>query len=316
MPTPHIPFNALCQKLAIDPNQASEKNYHTLHTWCLQQISADAGGDYAALLRLAKDYLDIFLPEHQPNSPDQKIAAFHNMSTLQYAAYQGYQYFLTSLPGVDASACNQKSAGGMTPLHLAATRGHYHTVLTLLALGADANLVNDNLALAIHLVLQPPYLDMSNLLIRERIFQILLKHTADPTQSDRYDNNICHFMAQHGFVALLQETLASHKTLAFQANKNSHYPIHLAILNQESNIITNLLSIAGVSELCDCNQQNALHYAAQYISDQAVLDDCIVHSHDLVATDHEGLTAKKLAEQSKNRTAITALSAAEKVHTR
>ena len=295
-------FHELCAEFHLTDTYENKQQAHDLIAWCHHYISKDLHffgepeGQYKRYLALAKHYLDVFLP--------QNATAFHPLTALQYAAQEGYHYFIAAHP----ANINEPTEKGMSPLHLAAVKGHVHTVETLLACDANPRMTNTDGQRPIHSALFLPAFRGSDLLPKkEQIFRLLLGYAPDSVEKkDASGNTLFHYLAQHGLLNLLKDTLDSHPAGAFYCNDQSQYPIHTAILNRHHDIAKILLAIDGVATQADNTGQTALHYAARY-GDEAMLQCCGEKSLSYNIRDREDNTPLLTAAKYGRLDAVKAL---------
>lgn len=258
-------FNALCTELNINPEQGDSKALGVLAQWCHDNISTDIvyqEGDttkkYKQYVNLTRQYLDEFLTTI-PQNIDEQILKFKNMNALQYAAIQGYDYYLRSLL-LDSDKWNISNTAGMTLLHLAAAKGHIHTVETLLEKGANPTLLNNNLQPPIFSALFIPISHEKDIMKKKEAIFNTLKKSAPETVllQDKNGETIMHLIAIYGFSKLLPSLLEKHGELAFRADTNNEYPIHKAILNQQTLVADLLLKKEDIASLIDSAGRNLL----------------------------------------------------------
>lgn len=142
--------------LDIDESQPLEKRLNALRHWCLDHISHDLvyeGHDlvcYEQYLNLAKRFLERFL-SRLPKDLTLAVYDFSNMNPIQYAAYKGYDSFLSKIRKIlIPERLNKATPTGMTPLHLAAVSGHIHTVKLLVSLKAKLSIRNKSQETPLH----------------------------------------------------------------------------------------------------------------------------------------------------------------------
>lgn len=306
-------FKQLNTELGLNKDIPDEERLRLIETWCSEKISNDLhssgstlGERYKYYERLATVYLDDFLPK-LPKHLDKPIPEFEGRNTIQEAAVSGLNCFLASLkPSVEM--INQPDAATMTPLHLSAIAGHFHTTATLLSLGADASKPNESGESPILSALRMPMLHDDRLKENKTKIFRLLKDAAPATVTSQDSNGdtVLHLMATHGFLALIPELLQTHAELAYVNNKHTHYPIHTAILNNQIDCARLLLKQEGVATLTDSNGWTPLHYAARH-GGKNMVAMCCEHTEDLNAPDFLGRTPLMLAVELANQPAIDTL---------
>jgi ankyrin repeat protein len=237
-------FTVLCEELGINPEQGEVTALERLETWCQENISldivyqqGDTGKRYQQYVNLAKHYLDEFLP-HIPLALNAPIPGCKKMNALQYAAIQGYhRYFHTLL--LESAQWNTSNTGGMSLLHLAASKGNVHTVQILLEKGANPNQMNQHGQPPIFSALITAITHDQDLISRkEAVFNELKKYVSSTLMhQDNNGETIMHLIAIYGFDSLLSPLLATHNELAFLADNMNECPIHKAIANEQTRII-------------------------------------------------------------------------------
>jgi len=306
------------KELQISPQLESEQQLPVLKTWCQQQISKDVnfeGTDaYASYIEFATKYYDVFLSNlptsvNELNKPISKLA---NMNAIQYAAHNGYDVYLNSLSGVSPDVYNQGNAAGMTPLHLAAVKGHFSTVIELLLQGANPNTHNRQVQLPNHTALSVPVLYGPNLIKNKKSIFERLQSCTDIKLIKKQDsdgNNILHMMSRADigsdvFSALFKKYFdKTNYDLAFIQNNHAQYPIHIALLNNKEQMAQLMLDVQGVANLTDDNARDALSYAVMTHASKDILLKCINNASDINHRDRNGCTALMLAVHNNNRIA-------------
>ena len=273
---------------------------HTLQAlkkWCYDHVSRDyqpTEHSYDAYLTLARYYLDDFLPR----------TTDINSQLIEDATRYGFDHFLSSLR-CDKALLNNTNAYQMTPLHIAASLGHEHTVHALLTHGASPLARNAQEELPIHRALLTPIdSDAEQIKKRTRIFHALLEKAPDVLEStNNSGDTVFHLMASQGFSNLLQAVVPD----TYHHNHQLHYPIHIAILNNQINAAKTLLSQEKVKSELGPHDQNALHYATRY-GIKTMVEACIKAMPDaLDAKDQSGKTPLILAAEAENHDAIECL---------
>ncbi|MDP3560072.1 MAG: ankyrin repeat domain-containing protein [Legionellaceae bacterium] len=304
-------FQVLCAELGLHPESGDEHQLRILRQWCEAHISQDivytgtSVEQYSQYIALVKDYLEVF----QENIPDELtmfVPQWDDWSTLQYAAYQGYDRYIASLSSVDSRAWNQGNAAGMTALHFAALQGHIHTLELLLARGADPHIENYQKQLPIYSALVLPVWYADGLMEKKEKIFLLLKNAESVMHPDASGDTVLHLMAMHGYEALSAEIVRDYPALVLECNHWRHYPIHTAILNAQLPVARILLALPGVAEQADGHGRVPLHYAACYGSEEMVTL-CCETAADRNIHDSEGKTAKMLAHEQHNVEAIKVL---------
>lgn len=305
-----ITFKELCERYQFD----NDDKFDALKVWCHNNVATDAhftgslAEQHAEYLSLAKDYLDNFMVQ-QPASLGHTSPSFNGMTTLQYAAKQGYDHYIANVSRIAPEIINQTTVSGMTPLHLAAANGHLRFVKKLLKRGANATLINkNNDEPPIFSALVVPVLHDEHLLARkEYIFNLLIN--AAPkclARQNKSGDTVLHLMAANGFTRLLANVIKQQPQALCISNNRTLYPIHTAVLNRQYEIIDLLLKNPLVVAQVDSQQRNALHFAAQY-GGQDILQRCCDVFTNIDILDGEHNTPLMLATQANNTESINTL---------
>jgi ankyrin repeat protein len=290
----------LCDTLQIPIKQGTADQLVQLKIWCTQNISQDriypgtegSPKEYEYYINLVKHYL--------------KLQTAH--SPIQYAVQHGFNRFIEGTEA-EPQTFNQETSHGPSPLYIAAQMGHYHTVLALLAKGANPHQLNKQMQLPLGAALMLPIIANPRLKANKiKIAERLLEETSNDELKHRdiSGNTICHLMAVYGFSQLLEKLLQSHSKLALIHNNNASTPLHAAILNQQSQCVRVLLQVEGASTGLDAKKRMAIHYAALYGNEQ-IIELCCAQCPDLNALDTDGKTPLILAIEAKNTTAVKLL---------
>lgn len=198
-------------------------------------------------------------------------------------------------------AINDGTAAELPALHIAALEGHLNTVRALLEQGADP-LMKDtfNQTALFHALFIPMQHEPSLMQTKIAIFT-LLNSTAPGhlLECNANQETVFHPMTVHGFDTLFNQEIQKIPQVAFMSNQSGRYLIHTAILHDQYKIAQTLLAIENVWSLTDNQGQCALHYAAQYQT-QDMLLLCCQSTPDLNRPDHEGNTPLMLAIMADN----------------
>lgn len=247
------------------------------------------------------DYVEVFLSLIDTD-PLQSQASFEDFNAIQYAAYQGYHFYLAqlALPAKDFNCANPY---GMTPLHLAATYGHLKTVETLLNKGANpfAQTLNQRLPIFTGLSIAPtPEIKNQKIVIYHLLLSAMLKAKPLQTnsdgpiahplfQADTDGDTIAHQMAIGGFDGLIQELIQEKNLqhLLMLPNRANHLPVHMAILQGHTTTVACLLDYHRSQSKPPLGQglRLPIHYAAETGHSAMVklcceADAAAVHAHD------------------------------------
>ena len=304
-------LQTIFEELGINPNEGGERELNVLQAWCHEHLSTDArfeGDDaYHDCIEYVQEYHQVFLPLIAND------ASVDGMNAIQYAAWQGYDVYLNGLKPTTPEVLSQSSDAGMTPLHLAAIKGHVQTLETLLGLGADPNKRNGQQQLPIHSTLSVPMFHASDLIAnKESIFNKLKSCTDVELTKDQDANGdtLLHMMASADigsdtFLSLLRECLSNtnYKDLVFCNNNQSHYPIHIAFLNKKEGMVDLFLDVPDVASLRDNSGQVALHYAVTTHASDPILLKCIQATPDINVHNRNAESALMVAVAQGNHAA-------------
>ncbi|MBL7480613.1 ankyrin repeat domain-containing protein [Legionella bononiensis] len=306
-------FETLCEQLGVNSTSSEEYKLKLLEPWCLKHVSTDMRMNtgtinerYTQYMELAQNYLEHFAP-YIPQDLNKPVPEFDDKTTIEAAAYFGLDRVLLAL-NPSPELINTPNSVGLTPLHIAAIEGNFHTVQTLLNLGADPAQKNKQLQMPVFNALQLPMLYDDEL--RESKIKIyrLLKETAPETLNNQDSNGdtVLQKMAIHNFSSLMNDLLSTNANLAYIKNNHSQYPIHTALLNNTIICAGILLRDKEMAKVADNKGRIALHYAARYSgADMVAL--CSDASSGLDPVDFEGKTPFMLAAEVGNLPAMQAL---------
>lgn len=261
-------FDELCQELHLSSACESHSQLEALESWCSENISQELqypgkpSMRYRQYMALAKDYLDNFLPLVDRNTGPENKTKFNEL--VEYAIEQGYTKFVNSQSSIEKSVLDKVDSYG-SALHKSAGGGHLSMFRKLLSHGVDVRKKDYQGHSPLKNALYLPFFNRTLLEQKEAIVrEILTKAPELITERDNTGNTLVHHMAKAGFSLLMDEVLKKKPELAFIANHNGEYPIHTAILNQQTSILKRLLQIKGAGALEDSQKRIALHYAAAY----------------------------------------------------
>lgn len=289
-------------------------DHEGLKTFCEQQISKDIVYQGSVLEQLAKykalaqHYFGHFLTHCSVE--DKPIAAFNRMTTIQYAADQGYGCYLLRLKSASPKAVNEATPmTGMRPLHLAASSDYLHTIEVLLKLGADPTLTDSERQQPMFTALfLPERYDEDLLQKKEILFRVFCSVARQGlVHQDKNGDTVFHLMAQHGLKKLLQDSLDQEPSGIFLCNKHRHYPIQIAVLNNQTQVVDLLLKIPDVARLVDSQGRTALHYAAQYGTAATAQICCDANPELINMQDNESKTPLMLAVEARNLAVLQTL---------
>jgi ankyrin repeat protein len=306
-------FKTLCETLELPSACTDEKTLHTIAKWCDDNVSQDLRFEkgtvserYNNYLELARIYLDEILPRI-PSELGAGVPAFDGRNAVQEAAFSGLDRMLSSLRPT-GDVLNTPNQDTMTPLHGAAIMGHFHTLSELLSLGANPSIANQYKQLPIFSSLGLPVLHEGDLKENKMKIFRLLKEKAPESVKLQDDNGdtVLHEMAAHGFSALITELLQTNPELAEIKNYHTHYPVHTAILNGQTDGVRLLLQQKGGETLADSHGWVALHYAAR-AGGKDIMTLCCDATPDLNCRDESGRTPLMLAAEVANIAAMAEL---------
>ena len=304
-------MQSIVEELGINSNEGGERQLNLLQAWCHEHLSTDVrfeGEDaYDDCIEYIQEYHDVFLPSIAND------ARVDGMNAIQYAAWQGYDVYFSGLKNTTPEVLSQATDAGMTPLHLAAIKGHVHTLEKLLALGASPNKLNRQQQLPIHSALSVPMFVASDLIANKEFIFKRLQGCTDGEWIKNQDINgdtLFHLMASAGigsdtFLSLFRECLGNkaYQDLVFRNNNQSHYPIHSAFLNKKEGIVELLLDVPGVVSLRDQMGQAALHYAVISHASNPILLKCIQLTPDINGHNRHAESALMIAVKDGNHAA-------------
>ncbi len=289
-------FTDFCTQFSLSSTIENPQQLQFIAQWCYQTVSQDIRyeGDeatqYSRYLNLAKNYLNAFIP-NIPSKLSTKVALLDDMTAIHYAALHGYDRFIESQNALPPGALDIKNEHSMTALHLSAVNGFFHTVQTLLKKGANLRTFNAQNQSPLFSALLLPW-DSDDALMRkkEAIFNVLI--SADPTlwlQKDISGDTVLHQMASAAYTELVSKAIAKAPQLLFICNHAQYYPIHTAILNQQSDIVELLLKIKGVESLEAPRKKSLLHFSVTYGTNN-IVKHCIKACSNINVRDMEGNT--------------------------
>jgi len=299
--------------LQLTPEFQSEEQLQTLKRWCRTNVSQDivftgsASEKYHQYHELAKAFLDYFKPR-VPGNIEQLVDDFEQQTAIQYAATKGYDRFIHSLKMLTPMVFDQPNQNSMTPLHLAALKGHVHTVDALLKQGANPKITNKNKQTPLFSALQLSIRDKNDKKMhskKEHVFHLLWSNAPDSVMhQDTSGDSVFHLMASNGFADLLSQTLEKAPEGIALRNNHTRFPIHTAILNNQLSVAKHLLEHASdiANDQTDSQGRAPLHYAAMYGSDDLV-ELCISATKDINKRDTLDQTPLILAAAAHNQTA-------------
>lgn len=302
-------FEELCTTLELRPDVATDQGLERMKIWCFEHVSLERHpGDYSKYLTLLRDYLNVFLTNIETVGYNIKEALpiFNNMNAIQFAACKGYDRFLAKLDASSHASLNLKTQNGMTPLHLAAAHGHFYSVRALLSQGADPGQMNHKNEFPIYSALFTSIMADANLKNKKAMIFNLLRSAAPDTVllKNIEGETVAHAMACHGYEILLNDLMIhpENRNILFMCDNFMKYAIHVAILNNQIEIVNLLLWDPAVSNQANADGQVALHYAAQNGSLE-ILSACCEKQANIDVLDHLGKTPLLCAVEAANLSA-------------
>ena len=208
-------YKYLVAELNLNTNVSTTEKLDRLKIWCQENISRDIQFSgkpidaYENYQNLAEFFLDEVLPIISENIsiPHEEL---DGLNAIQFAANAGFDRWILTL-NPNNEAVNKPDLYLMTPLHMAALEGNYHTVKALCALKANPQAENNNKQLPIFSALISPVDGHKSLKARKlRIFKAL--KNIDPKtlkHQDNSGNTILHLIATYGYESLIGEVLRS-----------------------------------------------------------------------------------------------------------
>lgn len=294
-----IKFDSLEHELGLDTAPLVFEKLMRIKDWFQSNISSDIQfyGDETQQFDNYKQVISSYLNDYLPIIQDQEQKANESQykKLIFSASSMGFDRVLVALNPTQKQL-NDKNFFGMTPLHCAALKGHLNTLKTLLSLGANKYLNNQQ-----H---QNPFFSALTLPIGARedlrkkktiIFKLLMPLEEQYLyQKDTQGDTIVHQMALHGFNDLLKDTLEINANSAKIANNHRYCPIHVAILNGQAESFSLLLHAHG-----DLIEDNAgllpIHFAARYGNHDIMLE-CVKFYNDIDIIDPQGRTPLNIAQ--------------------
>ena len=155
-------------------------------------------------------------------------------------------------------------------IHRAALNGDKQTVERLCEISENvAEQLNRQLEYPIFSALSLPSKDRTTLKIDKiAIFRYLAqKKAADPSyllHQNTEGETVFHIIARNGFNELIYEVMQQAPSIEFIPRQDGNYPIHVAVLNGQLDVVQKLLSRPGVAEQKDANDNLPLHLAAAF----------------------------------------------------
>lgn len=280
-------INLLRNQLGMSTEKPGVENLNLLVHWVQKNLSQDIqfsgteNEQLASYEQLIESYWADCIPP--------------NENTVFTCALLGFDRVITTLHP-NPEQLNRQNAAGMSPLHLAAIKGHVHTTKALLTLGANAAVLNHSSQYPLFSALTLPIAHNEQLKTNKiAIFKLLQTHNATTIQhQDDNGDTILQQLALHHFSSLLNEVLAQHEELAYLKNNHTHYPIHTAVLNNQADNVNVLLTLNDVASLVDSHGWVALHYAARAGTPE-ILTYCCQATPSIDIADAEGRTPLMLA---------------------
>jgi hypothetical protein len=205
-----------------------------------EDVSQNVKDGMKQLLDPRKPHLAVCVWIHDPREPRKRnrgtgMPLSPLGTSLHYAAVWGLHFIVEFL----VIECSQdvRSQGftdNVTPLHLAAERGHVKTARILIERGADMAAQNKDGETSLHLASQNGHVEATRMLI---------EHGADMAAQSKNGNTPLHLASQNGQVKVARILIERGTDVAAQ-NKNGNTPLHLASQNRQVEALACLLSTA------------------------------------------------------------------------
>ncbi|RAK75220.1 ankyrin [Aspergillus fijiensis CBS 313.89] len=152
----------------------------------------------------------------------------------------------------------------------------------------------------------------------EKVFDILLKHKADPTASDIYGNTALHLASKGGdttrstsipkggYLAIIEGLVKKHPALVNQPNKNDETALIVAAMKDQKSIVELLIKFKANIESRDVWQYTALLNAATFQAN-SVIPTLLDAGANLAAKTGAGLNALQLACENNDEDTVRLL---------
>jgi ankyrin repeat protein len=304
--------NSLYNEIGINSKQTISEQLVLLKNWFQKTISRDLKftGEEQEQLNEYQETIKLYLETIVPKLRDDLVKPNPNLdneSMLCALASMGFDQVILSLKP-NKKQLDTPNINGLTALHRAATTGNLNTTEVLLNLGANPNILNKQKQYPLFSSLLVP-IDHSKDLIKNKIgiFNLLNDNTMNLLMHQDYSGNtVLHQMAIHNFSPLMAKLLKEVPKLAYLQNNLTHYPIHSAILNNQTENIKLLLNLPEGSLLPDKYDWLALHYAARYSSGE-IIKLCCQATPNKDIPDYLGKTPLMLAAELGRLSAVEIL---------
>lgn len=304
-------WNQLIEHLKINENKITEDEIQKLQNWCFDNISEEINfsgnrdEQYQALKKYSSHYFET-IGSHLFDGLTCKHNSLKNMSIIQYAAFQGYDQFLKKELDViknTKNIVNDVTESGMSPLHLAALKGHKKTSEVLLNYGADISLRSKLKQTPLYLSLT--VLTNSTETVKNKkllIFNILKQLNPSLINiEDISGTSIAHLAAQNGFTEVINSLIQEDPGLVKQIDNFHRSTLHTAIINKRLETAMALTKIQELLIITDQDGRTPAHYAAKY-GTASLLKSCLrdnIDKPDLYST-----TPLHFAAQAGNTEAV------------
>lgn len=305
-------FGDLCKEQQINSLNPSEVDLKKLVDWCEKMISTDLSFQgniqerFKAYESLVSGFLEIFRPQIEADKLTEPVVFFEDMTPLQVIVDTGLNKYLQMLhPSFEQVS---SKINGITLLHIAAARGHFHTIEVLLSLGVNPLDKSSKGEPILFTSLMLPMAHDERMIKNKQAIYVLLSNLANSLLHERNQSGdaILHTMSVYGYKKLIDDTLADRQEFASIPNNARRYPIHVAILNMQHACVKVLAAVPGVEQLIDAKGRNALHYAAKY-GDNNMVNICLNSAISKDSIDIRRQTPLILATVAKNPSAFREL---------
>lgn len=306
-------FYTICKKLKLKLSDPSIEDLNKLIQWCETFISTDYWfeGDLKQRFDAYKDFATRFFKEVEPhvlmNKLTDPVPAFKGLSSLEFIVSKGLNGYLKSLNPSSEQINMIKNEVSL--LQRAASYGHLHTTKELLSMGAKPEEKSSKGEPLLFTTLMLPIAHDGKMMLHKQSIYTLLSSISKKLLQERNElgDTILHLMALYGYDKLIVQALKTDlKKLAYTANNLIHYPIHSAILNDQTHCVKHLIALDGVEQLIDAHGRNALHYAAKY-GNANMVKICLNSSISKESVNNQNQTPLILATIANNTQAVEEL---------
>jgi ankyrin repeat protein len=287
-------LDTLWSEIGINAETSLSVKRYLLQEWFRNHISLDMALDGDDLEKIAQyeAFAHSYLEEIVPVVEGGGQLSYEDIINVVRIGLDQVLLYLKP----DRALLDSIDSAGMSPLHIAALKGFVNTTKALLTLGATPLILNKDQQYPWFSALIFPVMHPHNFKVNKiELFKLLIPYgTQYLRHQDINGDTIFHQMAIHDLNDLIRELLTVDSGLAFLPNNLSQYPIHSALLNNRLESVKLLMEITDGDMLADNHGWVALHYAAQFSTDELLLSCCEL-SKDINVQDNEGRSALILA---------------------